>query len=86
MPEVLAGEVTHYLSRLEVAVLSLQVPLRKGVTVHIVGHTTDLHQTLDSMGVERQPIEEAKPGDDVAVKVQAAVREGDKVYIESPEG
>ena len=86
MPEVLAGEVTHYFNRLEVAVLSLQVPLRKGVTVHIVSHTTDLHQTLDSMEIERQPIEEAKPGDDVAVKVQAAVPEGDKVYIESAEG
>ena len=38
------------------------------------------------MEIERHLIEEAKPGDDVAVKVQAAVPEGDKVYVESAAG
>ena len=80
MPELLVGTVTHYFSKIDVAVLSLQEPLSVGDSIHIRGHTTDLEEVVESMEVERSRIESAKPGDDVAIKVTGRVRAGDKVY------
>lgn len=76
------GHVTHYYSHLSVAAVSLDAPLKKGDRVHIVGHTTDLVQPIDSMEIDRAPVEQAGPGDDVAVKVADHVREHDRIYLE----
>ena len=82
MPELLVGEVTHYFSRLGVAALDLKVPLRRGDRIHILGHTTDMEEMVDSIEMKHHQIDLARPGDDVAIKVEAKVREGDKVYRE----
>ena len=91
MPEVPIGEVTHYFSRVGVAVLNISAPLRKGDWIRVRGRTTDLHQRIDSMEIEHQQTEEAKPGDGVAIKVSDRVRVGDSVYratedASAPEG
>jgi putative protease len=54
--------------------------LRVGDRLHFKGHTTDFEETITSMQVEREPIEEAKPGDLIGVKVKERVRENDLVY------
>ena len=71
------GKATHYFGNLGVAVLSLTGRLRVGDMVHLKGPKTDFTQTVTSMQIDRQNIEEAKPGDDVALKVDEKVREGD---------
>jgi putative protease len=82
MPELLAGEVTHYYSKLGVAALELRAPLHKGDRIHILGHTTDMEETVTSMEIEHMKVDLAEPGDEVAVTVVDKVREGDKVYRE----
>ena len=77
------GSVTHYFSHLSVAAVSLTDTLRIGDRIHIVGHTTDLEQTVDSMEVDHAPVESAGPGDDVALAVKAHVREHDRIFRES---
>lgn len=72
--------VTHYFDNIGVAVLNLKGKLRVGDTIHIQGHSTDFTQTVDSMQVEHKPVEQAKPGDDVALKVAQKVHENDKVF------
>ena len=79
MHEVLVGEVRHYFSKVGVAVLDLTGPLHEGDTVHIVGHTTDIEEPVESMEVEHRHIDVAMPGDDVALKAVGKVREGDRV-------
>lgn len=74
------GAVTHYFSRLGVAVLQLDDGLAVGDTVHIHGHTTDLTQPVVSMEVEHRKLLEVGPGADVALKVDDRVRAGDAVY------
>ena len=74
------GRVTHYYSHLQVAVLSLSSPLRKGDHIHIKGHSTDFTQAVESMEIEHQPVEEGGPGDDVAIKAEDRVREHDAVF------
>jgi len=74
------GEVTHYYTRIGVAVIRITAPLRVGDRIAIKGHTTNFEQTVDSMQIEHEAVEEAKPGDLVGLKVVERVREGDIVY------
>jgi hypothetical protein len=73
------GKVTHYFDKIGVAVLKLAKTLAAGDTVKFSGHGQEFIQTIDSMQINHQPVEKAKPGDDVAIKVLQRVKEGDQV-------
>jgi translation elongation factor EF-1alpha len=77
------GQVTHYFSHLSVAAVNLTAPLAIGDRIHIRGHTTDLVQEVASMQVDRANVEQAAPGDDVALKVDDHVRDHDQIFRES---
>lgn len=83
MGELLIGKVSHHYSRIGVAALTLEAPLAKGDTVRIRGHSTDLAQTIESMQIDKQQIDSAGVGDDVAFTVAEKVRPGDGVYLEA---
>ena len=85
MPEVLVGQVSHYYGRLGVAALSLGLALHRGDRIRVRGHTTDFAETVQSMEIDHHPVDDARPGDDVAIKVEGKARVGDKVYLEQPE-
>lgn len=75
------GKVTHYYNKLGVAAIEIEHgTLHKGDRIHIVGHTTDLEQNVDSMELDHQPIVEATEGQNIGVKVLDHVREHDDVY------
>jgi translation elongation factor EF-1alpha len=74
------GEITHYFDHINVAALTLTEPLRVGETVHILGHSTDFKQEVTSLQIEHQSVNEAKPGDDVGLKVSQRVHPNDKVF------
>lgn len=76
----LIGKISHYFSKIEVGVIDLDDKLKVGDTIRIVGGETDFSQTIDSMEIDRQKINEAKKGDSVGTKVSQKVREGYKVY------
>lgn len=80
MAEQAIGKVTHFFGRISVAVLDLTEPLKVGETIHIKGRTTDLTQKVESIQIEHKDIQEAKPGDQVALKVTGRVHEHDVVY------
>jgi len=48
--------------------------------VHFKGPHTDFTQQLSSMQYNHQDIESAKKGQEVGIKVEQKVREGDEVY------
>jgi translation elongation factor EF-1alpha len=81
-PERASGTVNHYFSQLSVAAVTLTDALRVGDRIHILGHTTDVEQTVESMEVDHQKVETAAPGDDVALRVADHVRDHDRVYRE----
>ena len=76
----LIGKITHYFGNIGVAVIELSGKLKSGETIRIVGGETDFTQTVGSMEVEHEKIEEAKKGDSVGLKVEQKVRDGYKVY------
>ncbi len=75
------GVVTRYFGKIGVAALKLEAPLKVGDTILIEGATTRLEQKVESMQVDRKPIEAGEPGQEIAIKVIDRVREKDKVYL-----
>ena len=77
------GSVTHYFGHLSVAAVSLKAPLAVGDRIHIRGHTTNVVQDVTSMQVDHKPVEQAVPGDDVAINAAEHVRERDQIFREA---
>jgi translation elongation factor EF-1alpha len=84
MPEEQIGQVSDFFARPVVAAIELTAPLNVGDTIHIKGHSTDVQVTVASMQIRNAPVQEAKAGDPVGVKVSDRVRKGDLVYKVTP--
>ena len=74
------GQVTHYFDHLNVAALELTAPIHVGDMIHILGHSTDLKQKVTSLQIEHHIVGEARPGDDVGMKVVQRVHAHDKIF------
>jgi putative protease len=81
MAEQLIGKVTHYFSKAQVAAIEItEGELHVGDTIHVVGHTSDFTQPIDSMQIEHAAVPVAKVGDQIGVRVVQHAREHDQVY------
>jgi putative protease len=74
------GRITHFFSKISVAVIELTKPLAVGDTILIKGPTTDLEQIVESMQIEHKNIQRAEAGQSIGLKVAQRVREKDMVY------
>jgi len=74
------GDVIHYFNKINVAILKLSNPLNANDRILIKGHTTDFEQDIREMQYDHKSIESAKKGQEVGIKVDAQVREGDEVF------
>jgi len=83
MAEILkeVGEVFTYFSQVSVAGIKVTGTIKVGDKIRVKGATTNFDMTVDSIQIERQPVQEAKPGDSIGIKVPDKVRGGDKVFI-----
>ena len=77
---VRVGSVTHYFTKIGVAVLELTDSINVGDRLHFLGKHTDFPQTVGSMQIDHEPVEQADKGNDVAMKVDQRVRRGDSVF------
>lgn len=75
------GVVTHFFTKIKVAVIKFKAPFRAGGSVRFSGATTDFEQKLVSLQYDHEPISVAKKGQGVGVKVAKRVREGDLVFV-----
>ena len=80
MPEEVVGKVMDFFARPVVAGIDMTGTLKVGDKIHIQGHTTDMELLVESMQVDNVNVTEAKPGDQVGIKVSDRVRGGDTVY------
>ncbi len=80
MPEETIGKVTHFFAKPMVAAIELNATLKKGETIHIKGSSTDATFSVDSMEIDRNPVETAGAGDEIGVKVPERARPGDEVF------
>lgn len=80
--ETRVGKVTHYFGKIMVCALALESEIKLGDTLRFTGTSTEFTQQIKSMQIDKQAVESAKPGEDVAIKVIERVRVGDEVYKE----
>ena len=74
------GQVTHFFSKINVAVVELALPLSVGEKILIKGPLTEFDQTVDSMQIDRTEIRRAEGGQNVGLKLARIAREKDVVY------
>lgn len=74
------GHISHFFSKINVAVIELTKPLAIGDTIVVKGPTTDFEQKVDSMQIEHKNIPRAEAGQSIGLKVTERVREKDTVY------
>ena len=74
------GEVTHYFGDLGVAVVKFNQSFKAGEKVRFKGATTDFEQAIQSMQCDHKPVDGAKKGEEIGIKVKDKVRQGDQVY------
>jgi len=74
------GKVIHYYDNISVAIVKLEKKLSVGKTVKFVKGDNVFEQTVESMEIEHGNLTEAKPGDEVGIKVDQAVKEGSLMY------
>jgi len=80
--ETIVGRVSHYFPRVGVAAVVLSDHIARGDRIHIYGPHDDIHQTVTSMEYDHNPIVEADPGQDIGIRVNTRVHEGDLVFRE----
>ena len=85
MAEHLVGTVTHYYGKLGVMGIELSSEIKVGDTIHILGHTSDFTQTVDSIQIEHETVEAAKAGEPIGVKVNERARIHDQVLLVTPD-
>ena len=74
------GHITHFFSKISVAVIELKAPLAVGDIILIKGPTTDFEQIVESMQIEHKNVQRAEAGQSIGLKVAQRVREKDTVY------
>ena len=74
------GKVTHFFTKINVAVIELKASISVGDRILIKGPTTNLEQTVESMEIEHEKVTQAGAGQSIGLKVDDRVRENDAVY------
>jgi len=80
------GKITHYFGNIGVGVIEVTTgELNVGDMIKIKHGEEEFDQVVTSMQVEHQNVASAKKGDEVGMKVEQKVKEGDPVYKVSQE-
>jgi putative protease len=74
------GHITHFFSKISVAVVELTAPLTTGDHILVKGPSTDFEQVVESMQIEHKNIQRAEAGQSIGLKTAEHVRERDVVY------
>jgi hypothetical protein len=74
------GNITHYFSKINVAIVELMLPLSVGDRIQVKGPLTDFEQIVNSMQVDRKAIHRAEGGQSVGLKTAQSVKIRDVVF------
>jgi len=74
------GAISHYFGQIGVAVIDLTGDLKVGDTIKVKGATSDFEQEVNSMQIDKKPVNEAGKKQSIGLKVGEKVRVGDEVY------
>jgi len=86
MPEIKIGRVEDYFGKVGVIAFHVESgEISVGDTIHVKGHTTDFQQVVESIQIDRQPVQKAGPGSNVGIRSKERARKGDIIYKVIPD-
>jgi len=74
------GKISHYFTKIGVAIIDLKTTLKVGDKICVKGSTTDFSQKVLSMQIEHKDVDKAEAGKSIGLKLDNRAREGDVVY------
>lgn len=74
------GYVSHFFSKINVAIIELTLPLSIGNSILVKGPSTDFEQKVESMQIDHKEILRAEGGQSIGLKILQFAREKDVVY------
>jgi translation elongation factor EF-1alpha len=74
------GQVKHFFSKINVAVVDLAATLSVGDRILVKGPTTDVEMTVNSMQIEHKNIQKAEAGQSIGLKLNGPAKPKDLVY------
>ncbi len=76
------GTVLHYYAQARGAIVQLERgEVHVGDAVHIRGHTTDFYDRIEELKIDDRPVEIARCGQTVGIRVSRTVRENDGLFL-----
>lgn len=75
-----AGEITHFLDKISVAIIMLSKPLKEGDILLIEGENYLATQPVTEMQIDKKPVKRAKKGSHIGLKVKFEAKVYGKVY------
>lgn len=72
----LIGKVIHYYDKIGVAVVKLEKTLKAGDKVKFTKNDKSFEQIIESMQLEHKPVASGKKNEEIAIKVDEAVKSG----------
>lgn len=81
MPEIKIGTVEDFFGKVGVIAFHVEgEEIAVGDTIHVKGHTTDFQEVVESIQIDKQPVQRAGPGSNVGIKSKEKARKGDIIY------
>jgi len=78
--ETNVGKVTHFFGKISVAVIELSAELKVGDKIRFKKGAESFDQAVSSMQIEHAPVQKAKKGQAIGMKVAQPVHEGTEVF------
>ncbi len=78
LPQI--GIITHYLDKINVAIIKLSAPLKNNDLIIIQGQECIFYQPVEEMQIDRNPVTKAAAGAHIGLKVSFPVAIEGKVY------
>lgn len=83
MAEQKIGKVIHYYDKIAVAIVALDKPIKKSDALKFRHGEQEFDQTVGSLQIQHQDVDEAKKGTEVGIKIDQPVKEGTEVFLVS---
>jgi len=81
MTEKIIGEIMDFFSQVSVIALKLSSGLKVGDLIKIKTGDDEVTHRIDSMQIDKKPVQQAKKGESVGIKINGKAHKGNKVYL-----
>lgn len=75
------GEVTHWYDNINVAVVKLYAPMKKGDKVKVKRGEIVFEEIIESMQLNHEPIEVGEKGQEIAIRLIGQTKNGAEIFL-----